>query len=282
MFAALLLATDGRAAVATTANAFCRSSHVYWHDPSGTSLSRYGVSGSAIQTGAWLDGARQFVGEWAPVDFFTGGDGVVYAIDQVSGDLWWYSIGADGKVDHATRVGTGWNKFAEVFAAEAGVIYGRRGNGDLLWFMHEGYWDGSASWANGGVGRKVGSGFADVVSFPQMFSAGEGSIYTIDSYTGDMLWWRHDGWLNGTASWANGGRPKKVGTGWGPNYGLSRPAGMGGGHIYVSADGGRLLWFRHDGYRDGSSHWANNGYAKQVGSGFDGTVMGDPHACAGS
>ena len=38
-------------------------------------------------------------------------------------------------------------------------IYGVEPNGDLMWYRHDGRADGTATWANGGTGQKVGNGW---------------------------------------------------------------------------------------------------------------------------
>ena len=56
------------------------------------------------------------------------------------------------------------NKLAASFSGGDGVIYARQENGDLNWFRHDGWHDGSYTWA-AGSGRRVGSGWA----FKQVF-----------------------------------------------------------------------------------------------------------------
>lgn len=41
-----------------------------------------------------------------------------------------------------------------------------------------------------------------------------GVIYAINRDTKELLWYRHDGRANGSATWANNGRARRVGTGW--------------------------------------------------------------------
>ncbi|GGG64499.1 hypothetical protein GCM10011374_30150 [Kocuria dechangensis] len=41
-----------------------------------------------------------------------------------------------------------------------------------------------------------------------------GVIYAINRSSKDLIWYRHEGRNNGTGSWANNGRGRRVGTGW--------------------------------------------------------------------
>jgi hypothetical protein len=77
----------------------------------------------------------------------------------------------------------------------------------LLWFHHNGWYDGSFKWQFN-EGKKVGNKW-DV---KQVFSGGNGIIYAI-AHNGDLLWFRHTGWQDGSFKWQfNEG--KKVGNLW--------------------------------------------------------------------
>jgi len=41
-----------------------------------------------------------------------------------------------------------------------------------------------------------------------------GVIYAINRNSKDLYWYRHEGRNNGSASWANNGQGRRVGTGW--------------------------------------------------------------------
>jgi hypothetical protein len=82
--------------------------------------------------------------------------------------------------------------------------------GSLLWYKHKGYLNGTISWANGGAGIQVGSGWAN---FKSVFATDSGVIYGIQT-DGKLIWYRHKGYLNGTSSFANGGAGIQVGSGW--------------------------------------------------------------------
>ena len=103
-----------------------------------------------------------------------------------------------------------------------GVIYVIADNGDLLWYRHDGFDDGSFRWAFN-EGKKVGNGWNGLCT---VFSGGAGVIYAIQEASidprtgqrtgGDLMWYRHDLFPTvGSAyfTWEfNEG--KKVGSGW--------------------------------------------------------------------
>ena len=49
--------------------------------------------------------------------------------------------------------------------------------------------------------------------FEQLLSGGDGVIYGVTA-TGDLMWYRHLGWEDGTFRWTSESG-KKVGVGWG-------------------------------------------------------------------
>ena len=107
------------------------------------------------------------------------------------------------------KVGNGWSNFKHVFSGDDGVIYTVQDNGDLLWYRHDGRGDGSFAWAEPGSGKKVGNGWSN---FKHVFSGGDGVIYAVRD-NGDLLWYRHDGWGDGSFAWA-AGSGTKVDKGW--------------------------------------------------------------------
>jgi hypothetical protein len=182
----------------------------------------------------WRDGAF----DWAPNsgaivasgwhDFsqtFAGDDGVVYAVRDNGDLLWmrhdgWHNGSAAWGNREGVKVGNGWGNFARIFPGDHGVIYaiekrsldpvtGRRTGGRLLWYRHDGRYDGSLTWA-ANSGAAVGRGWD---SFSHVFSGGDGVIYAIRE-SGEMLWYRHEGRADGTIAWAQGSGEKPVGTGW--------------------------------------------------------------------
>ena len=248
----------------------------------------------------WNDGTFKWHGPsivgngWAAFETaFSGGDGIVYAVTALEpqtvpvrgraqppagADLVWYRhVGQEnGTFDWQgpNTVGKHWAEFVHVFSGGRGIIYGIRPNGDLIWYRHLGRQDGSFDWQGP---TKVGHGWAD---FKQVFSGGDGVIYAIENYTeesvpidgkttprghGRLLWYRHNGWVNGTDDWE---ARIVVGTDWAD----FRQAFAGSdGDVYAienlrdsvvpidghatAPSGGHLLWYHHLGREDGTFRW---------------------------
>jgi tachylectin/LGFP repeat-containing protein len=228
---------------------------------------------------------------------FSGGDGIIYGIqkeflDPTTGrttgrNLVWFRD--DGRFDGRSAlaaaagkvVGYRWDGFSRVFSGGDGVIYGiqkrsfdpttgRPTGGNLLWYRHEGRGDGSFAWAPGS-GTVIARGWH---AFTHAFATGAGVIYAVRE-DGDLLWHRHDGRGDGAPAWAPGSG-KTVGAYW-DSY--SAVFSGGEGVIYAIEKGGldpttgrhtggRLLWTRHDGWRDGGPAWF--GPPARVGRDWDG------------
>lgn len=214
------------------------------------------------------NGGKQVGAGWDFKQVFSGGDGIIYGVTN-AGDLMWmrHQGRSDGSfswvatANGGKKVGVGWN-FEHVFSGGDGIIYGVTHGGDLMWMRHEGRLDGSFRWAptpNGG--KKVGVGW----NFKQLFPGGNGVIYGVTD-TGDLMWMRHEGRLDGSFRWApvpDGG--KRVGIGWNLKHLFSG----GDGIIYGVTETGDLMWMRHDGRNDGSFVWAPAPHGgKKVGSGW--------------
>jgi hypothetical protein len=148
--------------------------------------------------------------------------------------------------------------FEFVFADREGSIYAVVDNGDLLYYRDQAR-NGTANWAFGGVGQKIGTGW----NFRQVFSGGDGIIYAVTP-DGDLLYYR-DQARNGTANWAFGGVGQKIGTGW--NF---RQVFSGGdGVIYGIASTGDLFYYR-DEARNGTFGWSFDGIGQRIGNGWNG------------
>ncbi len=236
----------------------------------------------------WAQGSGNKVGNgWSNFkQVFSGGDGVIYAIQnteidlrtgrRTGGHLLWYRH--DGRGDGSftwapgsgNKVGNGWNNFKQVFSGGDGVIYAIRDNGDLLWYRHDGIGDGSFTWAQGS-GNQVGNGW----NFWQVFSGGDGVIYAIQNTEidlrtgrrtgGHLLWYRHDGRGDGSFTWGPDSG-NQVGSGW---RGFKQVFAGGDGVIYAIQNNGDLLWYRHDGRGNGSNTWTEGSGKKVVGSGWN-------------
>lgn len=245
----------------------------------------YRHDGRSVGSFTWAPGAGKQVGNgWDRFStVFSGGNGVIYAIEEASrdmrtgqpigGHLVWYRH--DGWRNGGPAwvgpkiVGNRWQDFSTVFSAGDGVIYGVTAHGDLLWYRHDGRSEGTFTWAPG-AGKKVGNGWG---RFSTVFSGGNGVIYAIEEASRDMrtgqptggrlLWYRHDGWRDGSNVWVG---PEVVDRRWSH---FSKVYSGGDGVIYAIAANGDLLWHYHDGWRDGSSRWAEAA-GKKIGVGWSG------------
>ncbi|MEV6581239.1 tachylectin-related carbohydrate-binding protein [Streptomyces sp. NPDC051582] len=238
----------------------------------------------------WEDGANSWTpgeggenvsGGWNIYSIvFCGGGGVIYGITP-NGNLQWYRH--DGWSDGSNRwtagaggknIGGGFNKYSTVFSGGGGVIYGITPSGDLQWYRHNGWSDGSNRWTEGAVagGNNVGGGWN---IYSTVFSAGRGVIYGITP-GGDLQWYFHDGWADGSNRWTAGAGGRNVGGGWNI-YSTVFSGGGGGRVIYGITPGGDLQWYRHDGAKDGSNQWTAGAGGKNVGGGWGiySTVMSD-------
>jgi Tachylectin len=176
-------------------------------------------------------------------------------------------------------VGNGWGSFTTVFNGGGSAI---KPDGDLLWYAHDGFLDGSVQWRGP---TKVGNGWG---GFRHVFSAGEFVVYGVQP-DGRLLWYRHDGAPVGgdVTTWVGQGEvasgwqifdtvfsggdgvlygiradgvlerrkhkgyltgtadwepTKAIGTGW---KGFRAVVGAGNGVIYAFTNDGRILWYRH-------------------------------------
>jgi hypothetical protein len=117
-------------------------------------------------------------------------------------------------------------------------------------------------------------------AFRTVFAGGEGVIYGITA-SGDVLWYRHDGWSSGTADWA-ATKGKKINDNWSfPAYKMV----FGGrqGIIYGITEAGDVMWHRHDGWSSGALWTTTTAGGKKVGdhwtcpraiSGSEGIIYG--------
>ncbi|WP_394614776.1 N,N-dimethylformamidase beta subunit family domain-containing protein [Lentzea sp. JNUCC 0626] len=230
----------------------------------------------------WADGAAS----WSPGAGFPIGDGFHQFADVLadadgtfycrtgSGALrrYHYSVSnpATGEGQWTdgggTQIGNGFQQYPRIFGGWDGVLYCVDPDGGLWWYR----WT-SAGWINGGAGVRIGSGFKQY----QTLTAGpDGVIYGVRQ-GGDLHWFRFnpDG-----ATWANGGNPYGIGSGWGEGFHKQVLSDNAGCVYAVSVDRGAvpvnddtLHWYRLLNARtvasDGGPRWVN-GNATAVGSGF--------------
>lgn len=195
---------------------------------------------------------------------FSTSDGVIYGIHP-NGDLIWYRHndwrnGMAGWANNSNgiKIGSGWQYFKFVFATNGGVIYAVQSNGDLIWYKHNGWETGAATWANGGSGVKIGSGWQH---FTTVFASSNGVIYGIQP-GGDLLWYKHRGWQNGSSTWENNGNSRRVGSSW---QGFRSVFATNSGIIYGVQNNGDLMWYWHNGWETGVGTWSNAGVGIRVG-----------------
>lgn len=162
------------------------------------------------------------IGEgWDMKHVFSGGDGVIYAVNNQNQLLWYRHLGfADGTdrwqttPDPKGHIGEGWD-MKHVFAGGNGVIYAVNNLNQLLWYRHLGFADGTDRWqttpeTKGYIGEEW--------DFQQLFCAGNGVIYAVDSQE-HLLWYRHLGFATGVETWERTPDPKGyIGEGWNMNW----------------------------------------------------------------
>ena len=97
--------------------------------------------------------------------------------------------------------------FRFISGDDQGNIYAVTEHGDLLYYRDKAR-NGTESWAHGGVGQRIGTGWGD---FVEVFCGDDGVIYAVKE-NGDLLYYRDEA-RNGTAAWAFGGVGQKIGSG---------------------------------------------------------------------
>jgi hypothetical protein len=196
--------------------------------------------------GAWADAKNVNHGWDSFKQVFSGGGGVIYGITR-DGKLIWsrhtaylsgLGVEVAGAWDESREVSEGWGGYRQVFSGGGGIIYAITQDGQLLWFKHSGFANGSAEWEGP---APVAMGFGN---YQQVFAGGNGVIYAIGA-DGILKWNRHLGYLNGAGDWAG---VKDVGRGW---DGLREVFSVGSGIIYAISQDGTLRWYKHVGYLDG-------------------------------
>lgn len=234
---------------------------IYGVNTSNKNLYWYKHTGHWNGTAEWGAGSMNHVGSgWRFLRVFSDGDGHLYGIHE-NGDLHWYNHNGfhDGMVKwglaSGTVVGTAWNNdVATVFSGGQGVLYIMKNNGELYWYKHLGYQDGSARW-HPNSGSLVGTGWKNIYA---VFSGGGGVIYLVKA-NGDLAWYKHAGFHNGSNSWY-GGYDNIVGNGWNS---ASQLFSTGNGHIYlVNREDGELYFYKHTGFNSGAATWGNGTYNK--------------------
>jgi hypothetical protein len=96
---------------------------------------------------------------WQGDRVIAAGDGVLYRLDDDTGQLTRYQYDADAQrfaAAPATPVGAGWGMFERVLSPGGDILYGIV-NGYLNWYRYDA---DTGTWANNGIGKLVGSDWA--------------------------------------------------------------------------------------------------------------------------
>jgi len=201
---------------------------------------------------------------------FPGGDGKIYAVTR-TGTLMLYQhagfntgLGRDDPKGWlpSVEIATGWSGVTHAFSTGSGIIYAVTSDGKLHWYRVTGPIVGKVILEGP---KEIGRGWTNLT---QIFSIGDGIIYAITN-DGKLRWFRHVGYLRGEGLETPGAwiGPKEVGSGWSIyNHVFATSAGI----IYGIDRDGKLMWYHHRGFKDGSMAWDG---PKQVGTGWGEAVQ---------
>ncbi|TPQ18263.1 N,N-dimethylformamidase beta subunit family domain-containing protein [Streptomyces sporangiiformans] len=146
-------------------------------------------------------------------------------------------------------------RFLQLVPGGNGIIYGIQSDGNLYWYRHRGWTDGTASWANSGTGRLIGGKWQQ---FRYVLAAADGQIFAWHP-NGDLIWYRYilTDINTGAGRW-HGASGSRIGTGWNR---FPRLLGGWNNVIYGEDGDGNLFWYRYTG-NDGSFSWASGSGSK--------------------
>lgn len=173
-----------------------------------------------------------------------------YAVNPPGQLLWfehvWTSAqpGVPAGLSGPRAIAFEWNRFKFVLPAGHKGIYAVEQDGTLLWYKHEGAFDGNGALSNPSVVGNGWNGFATIIA------GGNGVLYAMDP-DGTLWWYKHDGFETGGGlnTWRNRSR---VGTGWT----MYKSIFSGGeGILYGVRPDGTLMWYKHNGVNDGTPTW---------------------------
>lgn len=160
---------------------------------------RYEDAGAATRPPRWRGPTVVGSGWGGFVDVFSGGQGVIYAVRQDGALVWYrhvnYATGVDAPAMQARQpgavslgrvtpgkaiwegpkvVGSGWQNFRKIFSPGDGFIYAINANGEMLWYFHEGFQDGSPKWQ--GPMKLNGDWSSYGIAFPLMWGAPQATV----------------------------------------------------------------------------------------------------------
>ncbi|GAA1751088.1 N,N-dimethylformamidase beta subunit family domain-containing protein [Agromyces humatus] len=124
----------------------------------------------------------------------------------------------------------------------------------------------------GGVGAGLAAAPATALDgvdpkqrFVQMIGGGNGVIYAIAA-DGKLYWYRHRGWTDSSASWANNGAGRQIGKGW---AGFVTVLAGSNGTLFALLPNGDLTWYRYlvGNPETGAGSWAARS-GSRIGTGF--------------
>ena len=175
------------------------------------------------------------LGGWADFKFlFSGGNGIIYAVDQ-AGRLLFYrdnTQNGTGDVDTPSVIGLGgWADFKFLFSGGNGIIYAVDQAGRLLFYR-----DYTQN-GTGDVDTPSVIGLGGWADFKFLFSGGNGIIYAVDQ-AGRLLFYR-DKTQDGTGDVDT---PSVIGLGGWTDFDFLFSGGDG--IIYAVDQAGRLLFYR--------------------------------------
>jgi Tachylectin len=192
----------------------------------------------------------------------------VYGIKS-NGDLHWYrhtdwqnGTTGEGQFRGGNKVGEGWNTFRTVFATSNGIIYGIKPNGDLHWYQHTDWQNGTTGEGHFRGGNKVGEGWN---IFQTVFATSNGIIYGIKP-NGDLHWYQHTDWQNGTTGERHFRGGNKVGEGWNT---FRIVFATSDGIIYGIKPNGDLHWYQHTDWQNGTTGEGHFRGGNKVGEGWN-------------
>lgn len=118
--------------------------------------------------------------------------------------------------------------------------------GNLYWYRHKGWQNGSQDWGDGG--RLVGEGGWQ--EYKSVFASSDGAMYAID-WDGNLWWDRYQtGQTGGGDGWS--GRSLVGEGGWAAYKSVFATAK---GILYAVDWDGNLYWYRHQGWQTGTNEW---------------------------
>lgn len=176
-------------------------------------------------------------------------------------------------------------RFVQLVPGGNGIIYGIQADGGLVWYCNTGWQTGSASWASGGPGLQIGTGWQQ---FRTVLANSDGQLYAFMA-DGTIRWYKYQvsNMTTGAGTWVGGGNGPVIGSGFG---GYPRVFGGWAGVIYAVDDSGDMWWFQYTAGNGsgGAAAWANNGVATKIASGWkeikrlwadpSGVIFGARHA----